>query len=63
MLPFLFVSHWAEMHWQPAKLMGFVLQTMALLPLAVMGAFVVFHREIPKIRIIIAKRRGQAAVN
>lgn len=47
MIPFIFVCYWAEWHWLPTKLAWFVLQTLALLPVFVLGSVIVFWKQVP----------------
>jgi O-antigen/teichoic acid export membrane protein len=63
MVPYLFLCVWAQHHWHPTKLIGFVLEMSALFPAVIVGALIVFHRDIPKIRLFISKRRSQATAS
>jgi O-antigen/teichoic acid export membrane protein len=47
LIPFALVTYWAEWHWLPTKLVWFVLQTAVLLPAAILGAVVVFWKDVP----------------
>jgi len=45
--PFAAATYWAEFHWLPARLVGLVLQTIALTPLIVVGGAIVFWKDLP----------------
>ncbi len=48
-LPFAVVCHWADRYWVPTSLGGFVLQMIALAPVAVLGALMVFWSDAPAV--------------
>ena len=47
LVPFAIATWWAQIHWFPANRVGFVLQTLALLPLVILGALLVFRKDVP----------------
>lgn len=62
MLPFAAATYWAQMHWHPAKLIGFALQTGALVPLVAIGALIVFWKDVPTAWRLFTQRSTTALV-
>jgi O-antigen/teichoic acid export membrane protein len=61
MIPFIFITWWAEQHWIPTKLVWFVLQTGMLLPVVALGLMLFFWREIPIAwRVLMKRQTGMA---
>ena len=61
MIPFVLVTYWVGLHWLPTKLIWFVLQTAALLPVVALGVLVVFWKDIPIAWRFVMKRRSALA--
>lgn len=58
MIPFFFLCYWAQLHWQPTRLVWFVLQMAALLPAVALGAAIVFWNDVPTVWRFIKKRQA-----
>jgi len=63
MLPFAGATYWAQLHWPPAKLLGFALQTGALVPLVLAGALIVFWKDVPTVWRLLTQRRAAAVAS
>ena len=61
MTPFVLMCYWAQSHWLPAKLTYFVLQTVVLLPVAVLGAAAVFWKHVPLAWRLLTERQASVA--
>lgn len=62
MIPFTAATWWAQINWNSHNLLGFVGQTLALLPLVGMGAAIVFWRNVPTAwRLLTERRLGTAS--
>ncbi|HVC89180.1 MAG TPA: oligosaccharide flippase family protein [Acidobacteriaceae bacterium] len=61
MVPFAAVTWWAQLYWHPNKLLGFAIQTLALLPLVAVGACIVFWKDVPTVWRLLAEHRARAA--
>jgi O-antigen/teichoic acid export membrane protein len=61
LVPFVLVSRWADAHWIPPRLVWFVLQSACLLPVAALGALLVFWKDIPAAKRLLLKRRAETA--
>ena len=59
--PFIAANIWAQQHGAPSNLVWFVLQTIALVPFLIVGALIVFWRDVPSTWRFITRR--QIAVN
>lgn len=57
LVPFAFVSYWAQRHWIPVKLSFFVLQSLILLPVVGLGAVVIFWKDVPSAWRLLTKRQ------
>ncbi len=63
MIPFALACYWAERHWIPTKLIWFLLQMAALLPFAILGAVLLFWKDVPAAWRLISKRSPQPSVS
>lgn len=60
--PFIVACYWAETHLAPRHLIGFVAEMAALAPVAVVGAAVVFWKDVPVALRLLRKRNSVEAV-
>ncbi len=58
MVPFVAICYWAEFHWVPSRLIWFMLQSAALVPVAALGTAVVFWKHVPLAWRLLTKREA-----
>jgi O-antigen/teichoic acid export membrane protein len=61
MVPFAIVSYFAEAHWRAHNLLHFFLQTLALVPIALAGTYLVFRGDVPELMSYLRRREAGPA--